>query len=159
MIWVELTWAEVKMATTVGITRQIASLQDGRTSVAKMEEVLGWSNNIEGACGEMVVAKALGVYYDGHVNEFTRSVGDVDGWEIRTRSRHNYDLLVRPRDSEDKRYLLVTGVAPKYCIRGWAYGHEAKQEKWLKAYTTNRPDAYFMPQRELHDFEITDSSK
>jgi hypothetical protein len=33
---------------------------------------------------------------------------------------------------DDDVYILVTGTAPTYCIRGWMYGRDAKRPEWLR---------------------------
>lgn len=146
-----LEWYEVFLAAEVGIQRQIAALRAHRPDRFGYDG-LGWTEHIEGATGEMVVAKALDIYWSGSVDTF-RGASDIAGRiEVKTRSRDEYELLVRPDDPDDSAFVLVVGRAPRYRIVGWLYGREAKRPEWLAGHG-GRPPAYFVPQAELHPFE------
>lgn len=146
---VTLTVHEMMAASLVGVMRQVASLKAGRKHVAGMDAI-GWTEHIEGACGEAAVAKALGVYWGCHVNNF--SGDDLPGIQIRTRRRHDWELIVRPSDDDEARWVLVTGECPRYRIRGWILGSDAKRVEWLRDHG-GRPPAYFVPQGELRPLE------
>ena len=133
------------MASEIGRLRQLASVKAGRQDQHGFAGD-GWSEHIEGACGEQAVAKALNVYWDGSIDSFKRD--DLPGLQVRTRSNHQWDLLIRPNDPDQAVYVLVTGRCPSYRVHGWIHGHEAKQACWLRDYG-NRPPAYFVPQSAL----------
>lgn len=133
------------MASEVGRLRHLAAIKAGRRDQHGFEGD-GWSVHIEGACGECAVAKALGLYWNGSINTF--KADDIPGAQIRTRSRHDWQLYVRPHESNQAAWILVTGRCPNYQIHGWLYGHEAKQEQWLCDHG-GRPPAYFVPNSEL----------
>jgi hypothetical protein len=141
-----LSWHEVAMAAQIGMMRQLSSMKKGLVHSHGCEEI-GWTNHIEGACGELALSKYLGVYWNGSVDSFKSST-DIPGYEVRTRSDHAYDLIVRDNDNDKLRYALVTGVSPRYLIRGWILGTDAKREKWSQGYG-NRPPAFFVPQEYL----------
>lgn len=144
---VTLSWSEAAMAIEVGCMRQVASLKAGRQDAHGMDKE-GWSEHIEGACGELALAKHLGVYWDGAVDTFGRE--DLPGGiQVKTRSQHHYDLLVRLGDRDDHRFVLVTGRCPNYTVRGWILGRDAKRPEYLKDYA-NRAPAYFVPKEKLH---------
>jgi hypothetical protein len=148
---VKLSFSEMKMAAAVGITRHIAALQDGRNDKHGAKKEDGWSNHIEGACGELAVAKLYNVHWPGSVNAFkSPDLGALI--QIRTRSRHDYDLIVRDDDLDGDVYILVTGVAPDFAVRGWILGSDAKQQKWRAAHG-GREVAFFVPQGALHPME------
>jgi len=142
---VTLLWHEYAMASEVGRLRCLASIRQGLKHKYGMATA-GWTESIEGACGELAVAKLLNIYWDGSVNTF--KAPDVGTLQVRTRSRHDYDLIVRPEDSGDEKFVLVTGVAPEYVVRGWMLGKDAKRPEFLKTYG-NRHPAYFVPQDKL----------
>lgn len=146
---ITLTWNEVAMASEIGRLRHLSSVRAGRTPGYGFAGV-GWTEHCEGACGELAVAKALGRYWDGSINTF--SADDLPGLQIRTRSKHEYELIVRPQDSDDATWVLVTGVAPHYRVRGWLGGKDAKRDEWLRDYG-NRPKAYFVPHEALRPIE------
>lgn len=138
---ITLTWHEVAMASEIGRLRQLAALKAKRVDQHGFTGD-GWSEHIEGACGELAVAKALGRYWDGSINTFTGD--DLPGLQVRTRSSHHYDLLVRPQDKDMTIWVHVTGRCPNYVVHGWLTSHDAKQPVYLKSYG-NRPPAYFVP--------------
>ncbi len=146
---VKLTRAEVSMASHIGCLRQIESLAQGLQDKHDMDPKDGWGIHIEGACGELVVAKTGNLHWDGSVNSFHTSA-DVGEFHVRTRSRHDYELLVRDDDEDEGIYILVTGYAPNYVVRGWQYGKECKQDQYKKGHGGRKP-AYFYPQNKLRD--------
>lgn len=146
---VTLTWHEVLMASEIGRTRQLEAIRRYRADRHGFAGA-GWSEHIEGACGELAVAKSLGVYWDGAINTFSRE--DLPDLQVRTRSRHDYDLIVRPQDSDDHIWVLVTGKCPTYRVRGWIRGRDAKQPLWERTHG-DRPPAYFVPALELYPMD------
>lgn len=142
---ITLTQAEAAMASEIGRLRQLHALFRGWRSAHGCEG-LGWDEHIEGACGELAVARALSIYWDGSLDTF--KADDLPGLQIRTRSKDYYELLVRPGDDESAKWVLVTGTCPEYTIRGWIEGSKTKRPEWLKSYG-GRAEAYFVPQSEL----------
>lgn len=149
---VHLTNREMAMAAECGIMRNIASIIDGRENGHGLDEVDGgWSKHVEGACGEVAVAKALGRFWSPTVNVFNAAdIGRMIG--VRTRSRHDYDLNIRRNDKPDHAYVLVTGLAPSFVVRGYIIGADARRDEWLQAYG-GRPAAWFVPQAALLDID------
>lgn len=154
MTQVSLEKYELQLASHVGCQRHVeaicADLQD-RYGADKG----GWNLHIEGACGELAFAKLLNIYWNGSINTFGLG-GDVGDIQVRTRSRHDYELIVRAKDRDGDAFVLVTGVAPNYVVRGWLFGQEAKRDEWLNAHGGRTP-SWFIPHKELHPiFELGD---
>jgi hypothetical protein len=151
-IWVKLGYSELLIGAVIGLLRHIEALLRGRKDQAGFEGD-GWGAHIEGALAEMATAKAINHYWDAPVNTFKDpSRGDVGPYEVRRRSRQDWDVLIRPHDADAKVHIAVFGSAPHFRVAGWVFGHEAKQDKWLKPYG-GRTSAWFMPQGELRDLE------
>jgi len=148
---VVLTWPELVIAAGIGMRRQIGALRKSLLNRHGLSEEDSWSAHVEGAAGEMAAARAMNRYYSGSVNTFKRD-GDVGKIQVRTRSRHDYELLVRPEDRDGDVFVLVTGVAPAFNVVGWLLGRHAKQDQWLKQHG-GRPPAYFVPHAQLHPIE------
>lgn len=145
---VTLTGAEMVIASYVGTARHMAALKLGLKDAYGYDGENGLALHIAGVAGEMSVARALNVYWLPTVNTF-KSGGDVgDDIQVRCRSSHTYDLLVRPDDPDDALFVLVTGEAPELVVRGAMRGREAKREEWKRDYG-GRPPAYFVPQSAL----------
>jgi hypothetical protein len=145
---VTLAQHELDMAAGVGLRRQLAALRDRRQDRHGLDPEDGWRVHIEGACGELAVAKFLGRYWDGSVDTF-RSIPDLGRAEIRTRSKHNYELLIRKDDDDSKVYIHVTGRAPDFWVRGWLRGLDAQREEWWHNHG-NREWAWFVPTTALN---------
>lgn len=143
---VHLNETELLMAGTVGLTRQISCIRKKSQPSHGHNDENPWQIAIEGVCGEMAVAKALNIYATLGVNTFKEV--DLPNMQIRTRSQHNYDLLVRPNDKDDEIFVHVTGKNGRYVVHGWMRGSDAKQPEFLKEHG-GRPSAYFVPANEL----------
>jgi len=146
---VTLTDYELVQAAMTGMLRQISAIKIGYEQDKVKPSGGFWQRHIEGACGEVAVAKAMGKYWGGSVNTF-KAQGDLDGtgWEVRTRSDHAYNLIVRDNDPDDRVFILVTGTAPDYQVRGWLKAADAKRQEWKKNYG-GHGFAYFVPNSEL----------
>jgi len=148
MIEVRLRDYEVLQAAMTGMLRQVSAIK--RKSVSKING-REWQAHIEGACGEVAVAKVMGRYWGGGINTY-KSGGDIDstGWEVRTRSSHDYDLIVRDDDDDERVFILVTGHAPDYRVHGWIRAADAKRQEWQKDYGGHGL-AYFVPHQALSE--------
>ena len=102
-----------------------------------------------GAAGEMAVASYLGMkdclYKE---TEAKRGSDDLPGIDIKTRSKHQYDLIVQRNENPNKKFVLVTIENKTTFIHGWCYGHEAMQEQYWADPARGRP-AYFVPKEIL----------
>ena len=153
---VDLNPTEFFMACNVGVMRRVASVQRGhRERNGSQDDDFAITKNIIGACGEMAAAKALGRYWDGSVNVFKsvdlppNDLFALEGIQVRTMGRHYYDLLIRPGDADEEKFLLVTSeVERSYLVHGWILGGDAKRPEWLDA-KGGRIAAYFVPQSML----------
>jgi hypothetical protein len=106
-----------------------------------------------GAAGEMAVASFLGM--KDHLfkeTEARRGSDDLPGMDIKTRSKHSYDLIVQKREEPQKRFVLVTIQDQKTLLHGWCYGHEAMQEQFWADPARGRP-AYFVGKEHLRPME------
>src|SRR5690242_899124 len=111
---ISLTWYECELAAVVGCKRQLKALEQGNPDRHGFEG-LGWDNHVEGAAAELAVAKCRGVYWGGHVNVFSEA--DLgQRVQVRLRTKHSYDLIVRPDDDDGHAFVLVTGNLPNFRI-------------------------------------------
>lgn len=139
---INLLWHEYAMASEIGRLRQLAAIRRGRPDSHGFNG-LGWSEHIEGACGELAVSKLLGVYWDGGVDTFKHpDIGTRI--QVRTRSSHSYELIIRPDDPDDEIFILVTGKCPSYRIHGFCSGSDGKNKKFSQTHG-GRPPAFFIP--------------
>ena len=152
MIEITLTNFEWIRAAYVGVQRQMHSIIRGNADAHGWRNRDGYADHIEGACGELAAAKALGTYWPGHVNVYHGEPDLPPNVEVRMRSRHDYELIVRPSDPTDRVYLLVTGRAPTFRVHGWYDGAAARRDEWSRTHG-GRPAAWFVPQSALLPIE------
>ena len=152
-IEVTLTAAEQLMAQTIGLLRQAASVRMGLSNKHGRAGGDEDTDHILGACGEIAAARVLGRYWGGDVNSFKRA--DIGrNVQVRTRSRHDWELLVRPDDDSEAIFILVTGAPPRLRVHGWMQGHDAKRADWLRDHG-GRPPAFFVPQAALRPLKAS----
>jgi hypothetical protein len=149
VIEVTLTPDEIELAVGVGVRRQLRSILAGRKDAYGFKGD-PWRVHIEGAMGEMALAKAIGRFWSGAGERFEDDT-DVGGIQVRTRSNHKYELYLElylwPKDESDPIYVLVTGTAPVFRVRGWIRGADAKRDDWFKS--IGRAPAFFVPNEQL----------
>jgi hypothetical protein len=153
VITVTLTDYELRLAAFVGQTRNAEAIALGLRDTAGFTggHAHGLQLHILGAAGELAFAKACDRYWGGSTGTF-RTEGDVGSIEVRTRSRDDYDLLVRANDKPDSFYVLVTGAMPTFKVWGYITGADAKRPEWAQTYG-NRPPAFFVPKAALTPIE------
>lgn len=145
-IKVKLTSYEVAMAEFIGTRRHNEAIAQGRRDTAGFKGD-GLEIHKQGASGETAFAKSMNFYYSGSVNTY-KTGGDVGRIQVRTRSKHDYDLLIRSNDKDDDIFVLVTGLSPNFLVHGYILGVDAKRQEYLQDHG-NRPPAYFVPQYKL----------
>ena len=155
-IEISLTKEDMEWADRIATNRQDEAVKAGKRDSHGFNGIDGLNKHKLGAAGELAVAKALGVIWDATVNTYKApDLGECV--QVRTRSKHDYDMLVRANDKDDEVFIHVTGQPPNLIVHGWLYGKDAKQEKWKQNYG-NRPSAYFIPTSELNQLVVTVSS-
>lgn len=106
-----------------------------------------------GAAGEMAVASYLGMkQFLYQETEAKRGSDDLPGIDVKTRSRHDYQLIVQKNEDPSKKFVLVTIQNQKTLIWGWCYGKEAMQEQYWADPARGRP-AYFVCTDALHSID------
>lgn len=145
MIQIQLTGTEIMQGATVGLMRQLQNLKQKRCPAFGAGTTADWQLHIEGALGEMALAKYLN-YYWGGVGVLRNP--DVFDNDVRTRSRHHYELILHDHDPDDRRFWLLTGTNGAYVVHGWILGRDGKQKDFWKDPAGGRP-AYFVPQEKL----------
>lgn len=155
---ISLSLGEMQQGIAVGTRRQLDSVMAGGAETWQSRNGPSWTEHIEGALGELAVARLCDVYWDGAINVF--GAPDLPGVQIRTRRLHQYELIVRDKESaggrnDNTRYVLVTGRAPVLHVRGWIWGHEAKQPEYRKAPGSGE-EAWFPPHSALHHVDPED---
>jgi hypothetical protein len=142
-----LTKTELFYAAVNGVIRNMEAKAAKRTHAHGLSQdaAQAWDMDIEGACGEMAVAKALDRYWAG---SGTFRGGDVGELQVRTAREHRGRLILHESDADDQIFVLVTGRAPDLCVRGWLLARDGKRAEYWQDPGTGRP-AFFVPQDAL----------
>jgi hypothetical protein len=146
-VWTELTHDEIVEGLLRGLARQTECMLDGSTPRTKGQSptaLLG--ANILGAWGEI----ACSHWYGKPVNLVLKHRSDADlgtKCQVRCRPRHDWDLHVHDIDKDDEWFVLVTGWPPRFAIRGYIQGAEAKRIGWWGDRGTGF--AFWVPQDKL----------
>jgi len=151
---VELSLPELSAALNAAWLRIVASAAVGlnHKSTYSRPIVRRIHEEFIGACGEMAVGKASGVFFIPSVNTFHRVPDCLSDCEVRSTDLIDGSLIVRSNDSDDRRYILAIVSDDKVRLVGWILGREAKQSQWLRDPHSQRP-AWFVPQDSLHPID------
>lgn len=126
----------------------------GRNNGAEKGE-LALRYHMLGAAGEMAAAALLGIE-DKLYQETEAKRGSCDlppNIDIKTRSKHHYDLIVQFDESPDKILVLVTIENRTTLVHGWIKSKDAMKEQWKKDPAGGRP-AYFVPKTKLRPLAL-----
>jgi hypothetical protein len=149
---VELTWREVRLAACAAIDLRLRHMAQGGQPERWGRSLDGtWQREIEGALGEIVVAKAFDRYWLA-AESYARATGDVARLQVRSTSREGGGLIVHPDDADDAVFILViVGRPPRFRVPGWLPGDEAKLDRWWR---DDIPvPAFLIPQNELRPID------
>ncbi len=149
---IELSTSDTAHAARLAQQRHQASLASGLqgrfggpTDGAASQQV-----HLVGAVGECVVAKMLGLAMPDTVNTFkapdlSRAV------QVRTRTKPEYELIVRASDNPNEAYVLVTYVDDHTgVVRGFIQGWAAQRPEFSRSHGGRAP-AYFVPTSWLYE--------
>jgi hypothetical protein len=76
--------------------------------------------------------------------------------EVRWTPREDGCLIVRRRDDERRRFVLVTGRIPSFTVVGWIAGHDGEARRVVPRRCWS-PACLFVPQEALepiHTFQV-----
>lgn len=108
-----------------------------------------------GAAGELAVADYLGLrQFLYQETEAKRGSYDLPpNIDVKTRSRHDYDLICQLDEKPGKILVLVTIQNKITLLHGWTRSEYAMKEQWRKDPAGGRP-AYFIPQSALSPLAV-----
>lgn len=144
---VHLDWFEVFRGAFVGVMREIDARKKQRGD--QFASADSWGGHIEGACAELAVARTLKRYWHALVSDPHTVPGDVGGYQVRSTTHASGHLVIYERDPTGSVFVLVTGRAPDYVIRGWYVSPVKPRSHRFWREDVKRP-ALWVPQHELH---------
>jgi len=153
MIEITLSYDSTEEGALIGLTRKMSSMRRGQLDTYGLKDPWSWSEDIEGALGELAFCKAIGEKWPATVDTFKR-LPDAFGCEVKTSRPYFFNIGMRARPNETGLFVFVTGGAPDYRIWGWMESTEAKQKKyWNTDVRIDRMPCYYVPLEDLHPIE------
>lgn len=144
---IRLTNSELLTGASVGCMRLVQALTKKWNSSHGAGGIDPWISNIEGAQGELAVAKALGIYWQPIVGD--PDADDAGPYQVRTNcSRRWDDTPLHPGDRDDRVFIGVLSFMPDFDIMGWIWGRDGKRQEWWRDGTPGRP-AFWVPRGKL----------
>ena len=96
---IKLTPWEIMLGAQAGVMRQVENIKRGRKPYYGSGSDNDWQLHIEGCLGELALAKYLNIYWGG---KGRLRASDVGRFEVRTRSKQHYSLILHKKDPDDK---------------------------------------------------------
>ena len=153
-VWVTLSLSEMLHCGNIGIIRHHEAETANRALGDRFFKI-GKSPvaaHVEGAFGEMVVSKVRNNYFMPTVNNFKEA--DLGkNVQVRLRTMHDWDLIIRDDDNPDHVFVLVTGYGPEFCVRGWAYARDVMLPEY-RANHGGSQESWFVPESALKPMTI-----
>lgn len=142
---------EVLHGGLVGLTREIDNLKAGRKDRFGAEIQDGWRLHIEGALGELAVAKYLDRFWSGRLGNL--KAADVGPLQVRTRVRRDdASLILHKTDQDHHLFVLAVSYTPVFTLIGWLRAADGKRPEYWRELVPGRA-AYFVPQSALQPIE------
>jgi len=133
------TQSELCFAQNVGMLRNTVAIRAGTPPRHGCEQNR-WDVNINGAIGEMMLAKYLGIYWAGAIGD--KLAADVGKYYQVRATDHPYGkLIAHPSDVDWQPFVLARILLPEVHLVGWLWGGDAKQDEFWK--TDVREPAFF----------------
>ena len=153
---IEFTPDELRKWARAGVDRRVNAIEKQRRGAHGFNRKDFWQLDIEGVLAEAAVAKALGLdEWEPVVGQLDTELGDVmSGLQVRSTWYAKGNLLIHETDADDDKFVLVTGAAPTYMIRGWCHGRDGKKPELWKTVSKGQTSrsAYWVPQDKLARF-------
>lgn len=149
-IRIKISWFEYHQSVLCAVLRIVEVTKKKKVTLFE-PEYGDEQNKVQSAAAEIAVAKALNQYWGAGVTQGDQA--DVgSNIEVRWTRHENGKLMIRPKDKDDRPYILVRGIAPDFEIVGWIYGREGKQDCWKRDPDGKGP-VYMVPEEALKSLE------
>jgi hypothetical protein len=145
---VELKTSELVFAAQIGVKRQLDALENTRKT--RFVPSGWWDVHINGACGELAVARALNCFWcGGHFRS-----RDVAEYQVRTTHHQTGRLTIHDDDNNNDIFILVIGDGRTrvFDIVGWIKAIDGKRPEYWVEMQSGTWD-FMVPQSALHPFE------
>jgi hypothetical protein len=147
MTIITLNRQELRAAAYAGIERRISGIAKQRPALYGADTRHNeWQIDVIGSIAEYAVAKHLNIYWEPATNQPLANLpGDVGTYQVRSTCWPTGQLIVHQRDKANAPYILAIVENNLIHLKGWIYGHEAKQLGEQRDHHD-----YWIPQNKLH---------
>lgn len=151
---VGLSFPEFVWAVHAAVDRMVASnaKELNHATIYERDYLTRLNEEVAGACAEIALAKWAGRYWAAPLNEFHRTP-DVGTSEARGTALPHGCLIVRANDPPERPYVLGILKGLEVRLMGWMWGHEARQDQWVRDPGSLGKKAWFVPQGRLRPIE------
>jgi hypothetical protein len=150
-----LNGLEMELAGLVASTRNSGRRAVGAKPLAGQDDANTGQDHLIGVKGEIGVARLLCLYPNFRTYAEERAAGGFDlahRISVRSSAEHR-NLLVRPSDNPDARYVATLVEDATVTVLGWESGESVFQEQWLRA-PADRPPCYIVRESYLQPLPV-----
>lgn len=154
VIEIELDSDQYRTAYEVGRLRHFRVIASGRRNAHGLiaDRYTSIKLNAIGCCGEIAVRVLVDEpWWQLPVDTYKSKPDIPPNIDVTTRTRRNYELLIRPGDPIDRvAYLVIHIPGSRVCrVMGYIPVARAMKTKWLRTWGDRAP-AYFVPTEKLN---------
>jgi len=150
---IELTDDELFVAGVIGTGRNIQAGRRDWKVRGDRDDAQPFEANIQGAAGEIAVAKAIDHEYIGIIGD--PDADDVGPYQVRTNMSHSRsDLYLKETDRDDRIFIGARAFTPFYIVTGWVWGDEGKRIHTHKAGRPGWRECMYVPNRLLRPIAL-----
>ena len=142
------TDGELNIGGHVGLLRMLSALRRKRKQQYGLTDDQGLFQHINGAIGEQMTAKHLGVYWSGDIDKIDGAADVGECYQVRATDLRNGKLITHPKDNGHQPFILARILLPDVHLVGWLWGHEAKRQEFWKTENMRYPAFVAWP---VHD--------
>lgn len=150
---IRLTKNELLRGALIGAERQIDNVLAGRQHRYGFKPTDPYNSHIQGAIGEVAVAKQFKLPYTGNIGDF--NAPDAGPLQVRSTELPQGRLILHPTDKDHEVFILArTHGLPDVELAGWVFGHEGKDPKNWSDPGTGRPAFFVGKLRPIHELKV-----
>ncbi|HEX3412837.1 MAG TPA: hypothetical protein VHT00_14050 [Stellaceae bacterium] len=145
-VWCRLTPSEIHIASLVGLQRSLAAIRDQTPGRYGRPEGPGFDENINGACGEISLARFLKCYWNGaYGNRAAADVGTFHQVRASGYDGPNAGLILHKPDADDQPFVKAFVRLPHVALVGWIYARDGKKSELWGEVKKGREPCFLVP--------------
>lgn len=131
MIVMRPSEGELHLAGNVGVLRMIYAVRTNRQRGRGATDNAGGGDHVNGAIGEMMLAKHCQIFWSGTIGTIKASADVGECYQVRATALRHGRLRAHPEDNDNQPFVLARILLPEVHLVGWLWGNEIKRpEHW-----------------------------